>query len=209
MSLILYWDNHLLLANKPPLLVTQPTNGHPTSLETLCKEWLQEKLQKPKVFLEAVHRLDREASGVVLFARTSKALSRLQEKMRAHSFTKIYYALIEEKPIPKRGIFEDYLKHGDFKAEIVSETDSGAKYALLEYELVKSGHGISLVKILLKTGRYHQIRCQFASRGYPLLGDKKYGSKKKFLGVALHHTTLTFPHPVQEKVLTIEAPLPW
>jgi 23S rRNA pseudouridine1911/1915/1917 synthase len=208
---ILFEDNHLLVVNKPAGLLTQPSGTDQDSLEQRCKALIKQKYQKPgNVFLEAVHRLDKPASGIVVFARTSKALSRLNAAMRAKQSQKIYYALVEGVPQPAESNLEHYLVHNDFIAEVSSVKDPDAKLCKLHYRLLKQYEGISLLEVILETGRYHQIRAQLAAIGHPILGDVKYGSHHPFASdaIALHHISLEIPHPTKETLLQLKAPLP-
>lgn len=204
---IIYEDNHLLVVNKPAGLLTQPSGTDQDSLENQAKQWLKVKYAKPgNVFLTAVHRLDKPASGIVVLAKTSKALSRLNESMREKETLKIYWARIENRLPSAEGILENYLKHGDFQAEVVMNTHPEGKLARLRYKLVKD----DLVEIELETGRYHQIRAQLSAIGCPILGDTRYGSKSSLPGgvIALHHKSLTIPHPITQEPLIFEANLP-
>lgn len=203
---ILYLDNHLLILEKPAGLLTQETKGNTNSLENWGKNFLQEKTRKSKVFLQVAHRLDRVASGIVVMARTSKALSRLHEMFRLRQTKKIYYAWVEKPISNPRGEYRDYITHKSYIAEIIT-TDQPPN-AHLTYEVIGTADSFSLVKITLHTGKYHQIRCQFASRGHPILGDCKYGSH--FLltsGIALHHSEFHYTHPVtKQPALITSAP---
>jgi 23S rRNA pseudouridine1911/1915/1917 synthase len=207
---ILFADNHLLAVNKPAGILTQPTAQEGESLELLLKQWVKERYQKPgNVFLGTVHRLDRPVSGVVLFARTSKALTRINEAVRSGKFQKRYVALVEGLFPQDEGIFEDQLCHGSHRAWISEETLS--KQARLHFKVLQRCAQKTLVRIELETGRYHQIRLQFASRGFPILGDQKYGSRIPLAGqrIALHHQTLRFPHPITQQLVEIETPVPF
>lgn len=208
---ILYADNHLLAVNKPAGLLTQPSGTDRVSLEELAKLWVKETYQKPgAVFLEAVHRIDREVSGVVLFARTSKALSRMNEQVRARMVRKIYHALLERRPGKADDELVHFLKHGDHRAERADAHDPEAKEARLHYSIQCETDGRWLVEIELLTGRYHQIRAQCAAMGCPIVGDAKYGAKTSFAadGIALHHRRLEVNHPVRGERLGFEAPYP-
>ena len=208
---VIYLDNHLLAVNKKAGIATQklPSNqvNHYDSLEETAKKWLKEKYRKPgKVFLEPIHRIDRPVSGLVLFARTSKALSRLQAAMREKQIHKTYYALVEGNLPSQEGTLEHYLVHDDFRARVATEKAKDAKLACLYFKVVQKKEMHTLVKIVLETGRYHQIRAQFAAIGCPIIGDRKYGSKKAWKKdeIALHHGRLEFPHPVKEEKLILE-----
>jgi len=218
---VLFEDNHLLVLNKPASLLTQP-EGERDSLEDRGKVYIKEKYQKPgRVFLHAAHRLDRVASGIVVFAKTSKALSRLNASIREKKWQKTYFARVSlgakstsSATFGKKGSggrLEDYLKHADFRAVKVSERDAEAKKCTLDYKILKEEKGKYLLEIDLHTGRYHQIRAQLSLRGWPIIGDVKYGADESDHGegqIALHHTKLKFPHPVGGRLVLIKAPSP-
>jgi 23S rRNA pseudouridine1911/1915/1917 synthase len=196
---IVYCDNHILVVNKPADMATQP------DLTELAKDWVKQKYNKPgAVYLHPVHRLDKAVSGLVLFARTSKALSRLQEMMRERKIQKTYYALVEGKVPAKEGKLVHQLEHSSFHAKVVKN----GKEAILTYKVLGQKKEATLVEIDLVTGRYHQIRAQFSAIGCPILGDEKYGSSKRWpLGIALHHSELRFEHPVtKEQMVFTSAP---
>lgn len=206
---ILHEDNHLLVANKPAGILTQPSGTEQESLEAICKAWLKEKYGKPgNVFLEAVHRLDKPVSGIVLFAKTSKALSRLQASQRAKEGSKNYLALLEGIPHKKEGKLEHFLVHGDFQA-FVDPKHPDSKHSILHYRLLEERNGQALVEIDLVTGRYHQIRAQFAAEGMPIVGDKRYGGHGDGHKICLHHFRLTFSHPISHELLTFESQPDW
>ncbi len=226
---VLYHDNHLLAANKPSRLLTQPSGTDRDNLEDRAKAYLKEIKGKPgNVFLHAVHRLDQVVSGIVLFACTDKALSRLNADMRAHKFTKIYHAVVSGAPPQNEGSLRHFLTHDDYHAKVATGGAPDAKECLLDYRIITQGevtrpttHSASvgratspgaytLLEIQLHTGRYHQIRAQLAAIGRPILGDEKYGSKIKLPGgaIALHHARLTVIHPVTKKEIVIKAPYP-
>ena len=206
---VLYHDNHLLAVNKPAGILTQPSGTSQINLEDLAKAWVKEHYNKPgAVFLHAVHRLDKPVSGVVLFARTSKALSRLQEAMRDKNCKKIYEALVEGVLPEEKGTLEHSLLHDDFHATVTADTHPEAKKSRLHYHVLKKEKGLSLLRIELETGRYHQIRAQLAASGCPIVGDQKYGSKR-VLGpdqIALHHAELSITHPTKGELLIFKAP---
>jgi 23S rRNA pseudouridine1911/1915/1917 synthase len=195
---ILFCDNHVLVVNKPPEVTTQP------DLCDLAKAWVKIEFNKPgRVFLEPIHRLDKPASGIVLFARTSKALSRLQEQMRERGMEKIYHAWVEGCPEKESGTLKHHLLHGSFRAEISSH----GKEAVLDYEVIEQKNGNSYLRIRLHTGRYHQIRAQMAAIRCPILGDRKYGSVLPWKkGIALCATQLTFTHPVTRECVEVKSP---
>jgi len=192
---ILLCDNHVLVVDKPPEIATQP------DLCELAKAWVKKEFNKPgRVFLEPIHRLDKPASGIVLFARTSKALSRLQAQMREREMEKIYTAWIEGCPEKERGTLKHHLLHGSFRAEI----SPLGKEAILDYEVLKREKNKSYLRIQLHTGRYHQIRAQMAAIGCPILGDRKYGSSLPWKeGIALCAMQLTFMHPVSRERVVV------
>lgn len=208
---VLFEDNHMLVLIKPAGIPTQPSLHHQDSLETRAKTWLKAKYEKPyNVYLNAIHRLDKPVSGIVVFAKTSKALSRLQASIRNKLTKKNYMAHVFGHP-PKNGTFQDYLIHDDFIAKSAKESDSGAKLCKLSYETIQENLESTLVKITLDTGRYHQIRAQFATRGYPILGDFKYGSKIPFIkdAIALHHCSFSIPHPITNEEIIFNSVPSW
>lgn len=209
---IVFEDNHLLVVNKPAGLLTQPSGTSQDSLEAQAKVYIKQKYNKPgNVFLEAIHRLDKPVSGLVVFAKTSKALSRLNAAQREKSSQKIYLALIERPLSQPSGTLQHYLVHEDYRARIAHPGDPEAKRSVLHYRTTGEREGFPLVEIELETGRYHQIRAQFAAAGSPLLGDKKYGSRVSFpqAEIALHHFRITLLHPITQEILTFEIAPPW
>ncbi|MGK5594285.1 MAG: RluA family pseudouridine synthase [Parachlamydiaceae bacterium] len=207
---IIYEDNHLLVVNKPAGISTQDTQTSNESLESDAKAWIKEKYQKPgAVFLHAVHRLDKPVSGVVVFARTSKALSRLNEEVRLKKNKKHYLALVEGTSIEDKGTLEHYLFHAEHRA-MLSNSKEGQR-ARLRYQVIQRFKTESVVSIELDTGRYHQIRAQFSFSGYPILGDKKYGSKRSFKegAIALHHLCFKITHPISKELMVFKAPCPF
>ena len=193
---VLYEDNHLIVVVKPINILSQSDSTKDLDMLTIIKDYLKEKYHKPgNVYLGLVHRLDRVVGGVMVFAKTSKAASRLSESIRNNSFHKGYIAIVHGK-LDKSNTFIDYLrKEEDFSTVISNEKDG--KLSELSYELIDydEKHDISLVRIYLKTGRHHQIRVQFASRGYPLVGDNRYGNdNEKEIGLFAYK--LSFPHPI-------------
>jgi 23S rRNA pseudouridine1911/1915/1917 synthase len=192
---VLFVDNHLLAVNKPAGMVTQG------DLDVRCREWLRRKYRKEgAVFLEPVHRLDKPASGIVLCARTSKALSRLQEMMRRRAFLKVYHAGVERDPPCAEGTLEHWLTHDAFRARIVQAGEG--KKAVLHYRLLAP----RLLEVTLETGRYHQIRAQLAAVGCPIVGDRTYGGARPYEreGIALCHVRLAFTHPVTRLPVDIQ-----
>lgn len=196
---VIYEDNHLLVVNK---LAGQLVQGDQTGRRTLleeAKDFLREKYNKPgNVFLGLVHRLDRQASGVVVLARTSKAASRLSAEIRSHRPRKVYWALVSGEIAPQ-GEFVDQLERQEYNSRVVAAP--AGKEARLSYNRLACRDGISLVEIDLETGRHHQIRVQFSHRGHPLLGDRRYGSDTQFGddAIALHAREMIIRHPTQKE----------
>jgi len=210
---ILYQDNHLIIVNKLPSQIVQGDKTGDEPLSEILKKYIKEKYHKPgEVFLGVVHRLDRPVSGVVLFARTSKALSRLNEMLKERTIKKIYWAVVKNPPPEKTGhlihyLFRDEKKNKSF---IVSENRKDAKKAELIYHLLKSSDNYHLLEIELLTGRHHQIRAQLAHIGCPVKGDLKYGFPRTNpdASIHLHSRRIKFLHPVKKEQLAIEAPPP-
>lgn len=204
---VIYEDNHLIVVKKESNILVQSDETGDKDLLSLIKTYLKNKYNKPgNVYLGLVHRLDRPVGGIMVFAKTSKAASRLSEQVRNHSFEKTYYAVLCGKAADK-GFLVDKLKK-DTKSNIVKVSDDG-KEAILSYRLVGYTDGLSLVKIDLKTGRSHQIRVQFSSRDLPLWGDQKY-NKNSIPGqqIALFASSLSFYHPVTKEKLIFSLDLP-
>lgn len=200
MNKIIYEDNHLLVVEKPQNVLVQADNTNDLDLLASLKKYIKEKYNKPgEVYLGLVHRLDRPVGGVMVFARTSKAASRLSNMIRIKEFEKTYLAVVEGK-VPDEGVFEDYL----LKIENENRTivDKNGKNSKLSYKLLSYKDGLSLVRIKLDTGRSHQIRVQFSSRGYALWGDQKYNSKAKVGNqIALWAYEIKFKHPVRDEIV--------
>ncbi|HVN72557.1 MAG TPA: RNA pseudouridine synthase [Desulfomonilia bacterium] len=208
---ILYEDNHLLALDKPAGLLTQPSGRQEDSLEARAKTWIKQVKDKPgEVFLHAVHRLDRQVSGVVLFALTGKALSRMNEQMREKAVLKIYHALITSEPAAASGILLHHLRHSRLRSVTASPHEKGSKPSRLSYRVVTHLKGMYLVEIVLETGRYHQIRAQLAELGCPVLGDVRYGGERwpDTYGIALHHRRMEFMHPTLKSQIIIVASYP-
>jgi 23S rRNA pseudouridine1911/1915/1917 synthase len=205
---IIFCDNHLLIVSKPAGISTQPHRAKEDNLLDQAKTWLRKQFQKSgKVFLEPIHRLDKPVSGLVLFARTSKALSRLQEMMRQYKIEKTYFAWIEGTLPQEKGTLEHYLFHDEHRARVVDKSYPESKLARLHFLQIDQLKTKSLVEIHLETGRYHQIRAQFAAISCPIIGDLKYGSTScwKKDEIALHHGRLKFSHPVTKSSLCFES----
>ncbi len=216
---ILYEDNHLLAIEKPAGVLSQGDKTGDESLLEMGKAYLKEKYNKPgDVFLGLVHRLDRPTSGVILFARTSKAASRLSEQFRQRTTEKIYRAVVEGRPPAESGQLIHYLTGGEHRGRVhaYAQSRDGAKRAALEYEVLRSNNRRTELKVKLLTGLKHQIRVQLSSIGCPIVGDKKYDNRKHAdfepvfggRGVALHAEILTIKHPTREETVTIRSDLP-
>ena len=203
---IIYEDNHLLVAEKPINVPVQADSSGDEDFLTMLKKYLKEKYNKPgDVYLGLVHRLDRPVGGVMVFAKTSKAASRLSKQIQKHEFKKIYMAVTQGK-VSESGTFKDKLKK-DEKTNITKVSDDG-KEAELSYNLVGFVNNLSLVRISLKTGRSHQIRVQFASRKIPLYGDQKYNPNAVKDQIALFASMIEFKHPITKETMSFELPLP-
>jgi 23S rRNA pseudouridine1911/1915/1917 synthase len=208
---VLYEDNHLLAVNKPAGMLIQADASGDISLIELTREYIRNKYRKPgNVFLGLLHRLDRPVSGVVLFARTSKAASRISEQLRARTVQKIYWALVHGEVRPPSGSLISFIIKGVRKVSLVGEEEAGAQKALLTYRTLRKMKGKSLLEICLHTGRKHQIRAQFAGLGCPIVGDIKYGAPYGLQDRSIRLTarSLTFKHPTRNEMITIEAPTP-
>ncbi|MGL5263124.1 MAG: RluA family pseudouridine synthase [Candidatus Rhabdochlamydia sp.] len=205
---IIFSDNHILVVLKPSGLSTQPHYPIKDNLTDLAKTWVKKECNKPgDVYLEPIHRLDKPVSGLVLFARTSKALTRLQQSMREKQICKTYFAWVETGTnLNSAGSLEHTLTHVNHRAKVVKANHVQGKLALLDYIVIERKGDFSLVEIKLHTGRYHQIRAQFSAIGSPVAGDVKYGSKKHLpkQKIALHHGCMSFPHPITKKVIVCE-----
>ena len=206
---ILYEDNHIIVVVKEPGIPSQADKTKDADMLTIIKEYLKEKYNKPgNVYLGLVHRLDRSVGGVMVFAKTSKAASRLSEQVREKQVKKNYIAVVKGKFENSKGIMQDYLAKDSKinKSFVTNKDDKNAKFSELEYEVIKYDErtNMSLVKINLKTGRHHQIRVQFSSRGHSLCGDTKYGTRSRSKQLALWSYKLTFYHPTTKEKLEFE-----
>lgn len=211
---ILYEDNHLLAINKRCGQIVQGDKTGDTTLPDLVKAYLKERDNKPgNVFCGVIHRLDRPVSGVVLFAKTSKALSRMNDTVKNREIQKTYWAICKEKPIHPCGHLEDWIlrKQESNKSFVVKPGTEGAKLAILDYKLINiSDGGYCLIEVKLHTGRHHQIRAQLSNMGCHIKGDLKYGASRSNPdgGISLHARSITFIHPVRREPITIIAPVP-
>ena len=204
---IIYEDNHLLVVEKPINIPVQEDSSKDLDFLTILKDFIKKRDNKPgNVYLGLIHRLDRPVGGIMVFAKTSKCASRLSEQVRNRTFKKTYFAIVEGKVEEKATLVDKLLK--DTKNNIV-RVDKNGKESILDYEFVDYKDNLSLVKINLKTGRSHQIRVQFSSRGHALYGDQKYNSNAK-VGeqIALFANSITFNHPITKEELTFEFDLP-
>ena len=194
---ILYEDNHLIVAEKRPNILSQSDITGDYDMLSILKEYIKEKYKKPgNVYLGLVHRLDRPTGGIMVFARTSKAAERLSKQIQDKKFDKRYLAVINGILNEKEGILEDYILKQDSNSII----DKSGKYAKLSYKVLEEKNNLSLLDIKLDTGRHHQIRVQFASRNYPLYGDQRYGKEDK-KQLALYAYYLSFYHPTTKEKL--------
>ncbi len=204
---IIYEDNHLLVVEKPVNMPVQEDDSKDKDLLNILKLYLKEKYNKPgNVYLGLVHRLDRPVGGVMVFAKTSKAASRLSEQIRDNKVVKIYNIVVYGNPKNSDTLVDYLLK--DEKNNI-TKVDSKGKYSCLNYKLLDKTNNLNLLEVNLETGRSHQIRVQFSSRQMPLFGDQKYNSNSK-VGeqLALFSKKITFSHPITKEILTFELPLP-
>jgi 23S rRNA pseudouridine1911/1915/1917 synthase len=215
---ILYEDNHLIAVNKPSGWPSAHFAGEEETMDRIVKAYLKEKFQKPgRVFLGVVHRIDKPVSGVLLFARTSKAAARLSEQFRDNLVEKTYWSIVESeaaRPLAPAGTLEDWLRKDPIAGvvEVVDPDANDAKQALLHYTVRAEHAGLTFLEIRPQTGRTHQLRVQLSSRGYPIYGDAKYGSRFGFgPGIGLHARSLTFLHPTKQEpiALTAEIPRSW
>ena len=199
---ILYEDNHVIVVVKPVNVLSQSDMTNDPDMLSIIKAYLKEKYQKPgNVYLGLVHRLDRVVGGVMVFAKTSKAASRLSDAIRKNEFEKVYLAVVNGK-VKETDTFIDYLEKKDNFNTIVTDKNHG-KLSELSYKLIEYNKelDLSLVDVYLKTGRHHQIRVQFSSRNHPLVGDNRYGiDKEKEIGLFAYK--LSFPHPITKEIMT-------
>jgi 23S rRNA pseudouridine1911/1915/1917 synthase len=210
---ILYEDNHLMIVNKRVSQIVQGDKTGDASLDKLLKEFIRERDHKPgEVFLGIPHRLDRPVSGAVVFAKTSKALSRMAALFKEKEVEKIYHAIVEKCPSPESGTLDHYLTRNtkQNKSYIHDREVSGSKHARLHYRKLASSDRYHLLEIRLETGRHHQIRAQLAGMGSVIKGDRKYGAKRTNPngGISLHARRISFIHPVKKEQIEVQAPYP-
>lgn len=205
---IIYEDNHLLIVEKPANIPVQEDSSKDIDMVTILKKYRKEKENKPsEAYIGLVHRLDRPVGGIMVFAKTSKAASRLSNQIRENKFHKTYLAVVEGT-LPKKQLLEDYLLK-DNKTNITKVvTKEKGKYSCLKYEVLQEKNNLSLIKINLITGRSHQIRVQFSNRKHPLIGDSKYGNNKNKIDIALFAQSISFIHPTTKENLTYSLNMP-
>ena len=205
---IIYEDNHLLVVEKPSNIPVQEDSSKDIDMLTLLKEYRKINENKPgEAFIGLVHRLDRPVSGIMVFAKTSKAASRISDQIRQNTFHKTYLAVISGT-LPSKGKLEDYLIKNEKENKSYITTKEKGKYSCLEYEVLSTKDNMSLVEINLITGRSHQIRVQFSSRNTPLIGDSKYGHNPNNIDIALFAKSITFNHPTTKEELTLTLDIP-
>lgn len=210
---VLYEDNHIIIINKAAGEIVQ---GDKTGDKSLCdtmKQYIKEKYAKPgNVFIGLPHRLDRPVSGVVVFAKTSKALERLNGMFRDGNVKKIYWAITKGKPMKAEGEISSWILRNEKMNKSFSypKEVKGSKHALLSYTLKAASQNYNLIEVELKTGRHHQIRCQLASIGCPIKGDLKYGAQRSNPdgSISLHARYIEFIHPVSKQLIQVTAPVP-
>ena len=210
---VLYEDNHIIIINKAAGEIVQ---GDKTGDESLCdtmKAYIKEKYAKPgNVFIGLPHRLDRPVSGVVVFAKTSKALERLNRMFSEGSVKKIYWALTKGIPVPAEAELESWILRNEKMNKSFSypKEVKGSKRAVLHYRLAAASQNYNLIEVELKTGRHHQIRCHLSSIGCPIKGDLKYGAQRSNPdgSISLHARYIEFTHPVSKELIAVTAPLP-
>ncbi len=210
---VLLEDNHLIVINKIASQIVQGDKTGDVPLSEHLKNYLKVKYNKPgKVFLGVVHRLDRPVSGAVVFARTDKALSRMNEIFRSRDVQKVYWAIVERRPAREEGKLINWLNKNEKqnKSYVVKDGTAGALRAELDYKLLASSDKYHLLEVQLHTGRHHQIRCQLANMGCILKGDLKYGAKRSNpdASISLHARSISFTHPVKGERVEIVAPVP-
>lgn len=210
---VIYEDNHIIVVNKESGEIVQGDKTGDTPLSDCVKDYLKRKYQKPgNVFLGVVHRLDRPVSGLVVFAKTSKALSRLNEMFRKGEIHKTYWAIVKNAPKEPSGRLTHWICRNEKqnKSYAYNSEVSGSKKAVLDYRLLASGDNYHILEIRLLTGRHHQIRCQLSAMGSPIRGDLKYGAQRSNPdgSISLLSRHVEFVHPVSKELVSLDAPLP-
>jgi len=210
---VIYEDNHIIVVNKSSSEIVQGDKTGDTPLSETVKQYLKEKYNKPgNVFLGVVHRLDRPVSGIVLFAKTSKALPRLNEMFKNSEVKKTYWAIVKNCPKETEGELVHYLVRNEKqnKSYAYDKEVKDSKKAILDYKLIGHSQNYYLLEVHLHTGRHHQIRCQLAKMGCPIKGDLKYGSPRSNPdgSICLHSRKISFIHPVSKELIELEAPVP-
>lgn len=210
---VVYEDNHIIIVSKTASEIVQGDKTGDTPLSETVKQYLKEKYQKPgNVFIGVTHRLDRPVSGLVVFAKTGKALSRLNEMFKNSEVKKTYWAVVKNRPPQEEGELVHYMIRNEKqnKSYAYDREKPGSKKAILHYRLIGHSQNYYLLEIDLKTGRHHQIRCQLAKMGCPIKGDLKYGSPRSNPdgSICLHARNIRFVHPVSKELIEIEAPTP-
>ena len=211
--IVVYEDNHIIVVNKTSSEIVQGDKTGDTPLSEMVKQYLKEKYNKPgNVFIGVTHRLDRPVSGLVVFAKTSKALPRLNEIFRNGEVKKTYWAIVKECPKETEGELVHYLVRNEKqnKSYAYDKEVKNSKKAVLHYKLIGHSQNYYLLEVDLKTGRHHQIRCQLAKMGCPIKGDLKYGSPRSNPdgSICLHARTVQFVHPVSKEMIRLTAPVP-
>ena len=210
---ILYEDNHIIIVNKRSSDLVQGDGTGDESLDNIVRAYIKEKYSKPgDVFLGVVHRLDRPVSGCVVYARTSKALTRLSELFRTRDVKKNYWAIVTDRPPAEEGSLQNYLKKNEKqnKSYVYDKEVKDSKSAELSYKILARSERYYLLEIDLHTGRHHQIRAQLAAAGCPIRGDLKYGAKRSNEGggISLHSRRISFIHPVRNEEISVVAQVP-
>ncbi len=210
---VVYEDNHIIVVNKTASEIVQGDKTGDTPLSETVKEYIKVKYNKPgNVFLGVTHRLDRPVSGLVVFAKTGKALSRLNDMFRLGEVKKTYWAIVKERPKELEGELVHWMVRNEKqnKSYAYDKEKPNSKKAILRYKLIGHSQNYHLLEVDLQTGRHHQIRCQLAKMGCPIKGDLKYGSPRSNPdgSICLHARRVTFVHPVSKEVIDITAPLP-
>lgn len=210
---VVYEDNHIIIVNKQSGEIVQGDKTGDTPLSDIVKQYIKEKYNKPgNVFLGVVHRLDRPVSGLVVFAKTSKALSRLNEMFRTGDMHKTYWAIVKKNDIAPEATLTDWLTRNERQNKSYAHNREvpGAKKAVLSYKVRSMSDNYMLLEVRLMTGRHHQIRCQLAHMGCPIKGDLKYGSPRSNPdgSISLMSRRVEFVHPVSKETIAVEAPVP-